>query len=260
MAESYELSDDELPDLQETIDQHARKAGSKSQPSAPHKASLNTTTNSCPAINGRHKRPTDKTTSKKQLAVAKSKDTRSLLSRAHPLEGKAPRPLSTLPQPQILSRPAEDNSPVEFGHRLGILKFPSAPRATPGRSAKKDISYYNVQTSPNDHEESDKSFANESVSNSEDEWNKEIATVSDDIFNGLVRARGTSLQERLEKLDLNTCRRAYPKAYHEDQNQPKQTLRNSKEQSNTKTDIYPCTAERDSESSLDIDRAALLVL
>ncbi|KAI9666340.1 MAG: hypothetical protein M1821_004276 [Bathelium mastoideum] len=182
MARLNADSDDELPDLQDIINEHAKKAWPQSQPLLERRARSSKTANGKLSKDQKHLRQT------KGASVISGKDDQSR-SKSSRLESNVPRPH---PQYRAQSTSLTKNDPTDFAS--GFTR-PSTVRSTPGRSAKKTVQYRSQQLSPLDGSENESSFEDGSKAYSEDDWQQKALLSEEDVFNGTTSARRTPLQD-----------------------------------------------------------------
>ena len=180
MARLHENSDDDLPELQDIINQHAQKAWPQSQPPSQRKALSSKITYKTLTRNGCHVKETGRDSS------SFAQDLGKCSSKSACLEIKGSKRNH---RTQIQSQPFTDRLPVQSHLEA---EEPLTRRAAPRRPAKHNVRY---DRSPLlDGDENHSSFVNES-GDSEEDWHQSDSS-GIEICDGAITAERRPLQEQ----------------------------------------------------------------
>ncbi|KAL9071231.1 MAG: hypothetical protein Q9157_005551 [Trypethelium eluteriae] len=255
MARLHEESDEELPDLQDIINQHAQKAWPQSQPPTRTKTCASRAKNRKPSKGDECSGLMQRDYYRDSFPAGRENDLRDLVTRIDRLECKAQSGLS---QPLIHHAPLKvpQVKATELKSRRNC--FPSAARMTPSRSAKKNISYNDPQLSPTSVQGTDEDFINESSTYSDDEWKTGIIENSDDVFGSPVPVR--KIVRQREPIVSRNCQEAHSIAIRKQSHPLEDTSPPPRGQNKTKRTPRLDSSEIHSETAADVNIDAFLKL
>ncbi|KAL9094804.1 MAG: hypothetical protein Q9165_002753 [Trypethelium subeluteriae] len=206
MARLHEESDEELPDLQAIINQHAQKTWPHSQPSTCPNACTRRATNRKPSQRNERSGSMERDYHRNLSSAGRGNNLKGLVSRIDRLEYKAPRGLSQLPihpaplkATQVKATESEPESQRDC--------FSPSTSMTPSRLAKKNISYHDSRLSPSSALGVEEDFINESNTDSNGEWKTENFKNRDDVFGSSVQVRRTAPSKEL--MQSRNCQEAH---------------------------------------------------
>ena len=196
-----------------------------------------------------------KTSRRMQSPVAQSHNSGNHLGRTDGSNYNSQRQLSGLSQTQAQSGFFKEKFSTDAKPELLDRSVPFTARATPGRSAKRHITYHDLQVSPIGAAELEKNCSSESDAFSGYE---ESDKSSKDGFNVRIPGKKSLLKKRIEK--PNNRHETQSTALQERGDGSNGLLPSPKGVLRTKSIIHSSQAETDLERSSDSDNVALLKL